>query len=240
MRMTAFACLALLLLAACAKPLNESQLDFVGLWKNNETSLLITQDGRIDYETQKGAFSKSLSTPIKFLNANTLEAGVLFLNTTFTLDGKPKKEAGMTFIIVDGEKLFKADELGRIPNAIKVPKLAIIRELVSDELSLLAAGIQKQDFTDYINHSSLVFQSQFTNEQLLEIYGPYITQNININDWMVGDFTLVNEPSIDELGKLTVEGQYPTSPNSLKFNLSFVYSHPDWKGLGGKVIINDQ
>ena len=95
----------------------------------------------------------------------------------------------MQVLIVDGEKLYKTDAQGRIPKATVVPPLDKIRALVNTELSLLSKGIIKKDFTDYLANSALLFQSQFTNEKLLENYKPFIDKQINLNDWMVGDLS---------------------------------------------------
>ena len=227
-------------LSGCAEPLSEDKSEFVGLWKSNQTSLLITQSGRIEYESQKGAAKTSVSMPIKIIDNSEIKAGFLFFTSSFNLQGNPKEENGMQVLIVDGEKLYKTDAQGRIPKATVVPPLDKIRALVNTELSLLAKGINQKNFTDYLENSALLFQSQFTNEKLLENYKPFIDQQINLNDWVVGDFSLTKEPGIDEDGILRIYGKYPTSPNSLKFKLSYIYSHPNWKGMGGDININNK
>ena len=227
-------------LSGCAEPLSEDKSEFVGLWKSNQTSLLITQSGRLEYESQKGATKTSISMPIKKIDNSEIKAGFLFFSSSFKLQGNPKEENGMQVLSVDGEDLYKTDAQGRIPKATVVPPLDKIRALVTTELSLLSKGINEKDFTDYLENSALLLQSQFTNEKLLENYKPFIVQKINIHDWMVGDFSLTKEPGIDQDGVLTIYGKYPTSPNSLKFKLSYIYSHPDWKGLGGDVNINNK
>jgi len=229
-----------LLLGGCSKPLDEDKREFAGLWKSNQTSLLITQSGRLEYESQKGAVTTSISMPIKTIDKSGIEAGFLFFSSSFELQGKPKEEDGMLVLVVDGEKLFKTDELGRIPKATKVPALNEIRPLVMNELSIFSRGINAKDFTGYIENASLLFQSQFSNENLLEAYRVLTDKYINLEDWMVGDFILTSEPTIDENGILSISGKFPTAPSSLKFTLSYVYSHPDWKGSGVSININDE
>lgn len=227
-------------LSGCAEPLSEDKSEFVGLWKSNQTSLLITQSGRLEYESQKGAAKTSVSMPIKKIDNAEIKAGFLFFSSSFKLQGNPKEEDGMQVLIVDGEKLYKTDAQGRIPKATVVPPLDKVRALVNTELSLLSKGINEKDFTDYHANSALLFQSQFTTEKLLENYKPFIDKQINLHDWMVGDFSLTKEPEIDENGILRIYGKYPTSPNSLKFKLSYIYSHPNWKGIGGNININEK
>jgi hypothetical protein len=44
------------ILLGCAEPLPEEKT----LWKSNQTPLLITQSGKLEYESQKGALSASV------------------------------------------------------------------------------------------------------------------------------------------------------------------------------------
>lgn len=227
----------IIFLSGCSEPLTEENLPYAGLWKNNQTSLLITRSGQLEYRTKKGSVSTSISMPIKKISENTIEAGFLFFSSTFELGGKPKQEEGMLVLVVDGEKLVKTDAQGRIPNATKVPTLETLRPLVETELSLVAKGIAERDFTEYLNNTALIFQSQFTNERMLETYKSFIEGNIDISEWMVGDFVLTKEPNIGSDGILVVNGKYQTSPNALKFELSYIYSHPRWKNVGTKIEI---
>lgn len=229
-----------IILSGCSEPLSEDNSEFIGLWKSNQTSLLITQSGRLEYKSQKGTMSTSVSMPIKRIDNSEIEAGFLFFSTSFKIQGKPEEQGGMQVLIVDGEILYKTDAQGQIPKVTVIPPLDKIRSLVNTELSLLSRGINKKDFTDYLSNTALLYQSQFTNEKLLENYNPFIKENINLNDWMIGDFTLTKEPEIDADGILRIYGRYPTSPASLKFKLSYIYSHPDWKGVGGNININNE
>ena len=228
----------LFILIGCSEPLTEENLAYAGLWKSNQTSLLITNSGQLEYKTKKGSVSTSISMPIKTITENTIEAGFLFFSSTFELGGKPKQEDGMLVLVVDGEKLFKTDEQGRLPNATKIPTLDVLRPLVETELSLVSKGITKQDFSEYLKNSALLFQSQFTNEKMLQTYKPFIDGKINLTKWMDGEFVLTKEPHINGDGVLTINGKYPTSPDSLKFELSYIYSHPNWKNVGTNIEIN--
>ena len=219
--------------------MSDEQQDFVGLWKNHQTSLLITESGRIEYESNKGSLKKSLSVPIQEINEKELTAGVLFFSTTFELDGRPSKEDGLITLTVDGEKLYKTNALGVISQSSPMPTLDEIRSYVNKELALLSKGINTKDFSEYIENSSMVFQSQFTNEDLVQNYKSFMDQNINISQWMIGEFSLLKEPAIDGDGVLRIYGKYPNpkSNNALQFKLSYVYSNNNWKGIGGTVNI---
>lgn len=103
-----------LLLTGCAQPLGAEASEFVGLWKSNQTSLLITQSGRLEYESNSGAVTTTISMPIKSIDSTGIEAGFLFFSSSFELQGGPEQEDGMLILVVDGEKLYKTDELGRM------------------------------------------------------------------------------------------------------------------------------
>ena len=63
MNRIALACLAaaLLLLAACADPLPKDKLSYAGEWRAPQVYLLITPDGRCEYERRRGAKSELCS-----------------------------------------------------------------------------------------------------------------------------------------------------------------------------------
>jgi hypothetical protein len=220
-----------ILLSSCAEPLSEEELKFVGLWKNNQTSLLITSSGKLEYESKKGAVTISVSMPIKKIDGNGIETGVLFFSSSFDLQGLPQKGDGMLFLVVDGEKLYKADDQGRFPKATLIPSVAEIRLLVTSDMMLFSQALNGKDFEKYLGSASLILQSQYSNEKLLDVYKPLMDKNIDLSDYMVGDLLLTEEPVINEDGALIISGTYP-SPSSLKLKMGYVYSHPNWKSIG--------
>lgn len=161
-----------------------------------------------------------------------------FFSSSIKLGGYPKKEDEMLFLQVDGEKLFKADNLGRVIQATRVPPLAQINTLVIKDLKLLAKGITNKDFTDFIQNASLLFQSNFNNEKMISSYKVFIDRNIDLNKWMTGNFVLTKEPAIDAKGILTINGEFETSSDSLKFETSYIYSYPRWKCIASEIKIN--
>lgn len=230
----------LLFLVGCAEPLPEDRKDYVGLWKSNQTSLLITEEGRLEYVSNKGTAKKSVSMPIKTINESGITAGFLIFTSKFELGGAPLPKDGLITLVVDGEELYKTDEFGRIPLASKVPSIDELRKLVNSDLLRLSRGIVENDFSEYISESSLQFQSQFNNQKMQDAYAPFIKNELVVSNWMVDEFVLTSEPVIDNDGVLEVRGRYLTSPTSLKFTLSFVYSHPHWKNVGVDILISDE
>lgn len=232
--------LIITLLVGCAEPLPDSKNEYVGLWRSNQTSLLITKSGRVEFESHKGSVKTSVSMPIKSITNSEMQAGFLFINSNFVLTGPPKVKDGLTVLNVDGEDLYKVGNDGKVIISLDVPDLDELRVLVTDDLNLLSDSIIHGDFSEYLSVASRQFQSQFTNEKLVEIYQPFITQEVKLKDWMEGDFILNSEPAIDEDGVLVVSGKYLTSPDSLKFSLSYVFSDSSWKSLGPHITINDK
>ena len=227
-----FSLTLLAFIVGCAEPLADKDMQFVGLWKSNQTSLLITKSGRLEYNSQKGPVETSISMPIKHISSAEIVGGFLFFKSTFTLSGPPVESNGVSVLVVDGETLFKAGALDGVLPVATMPSLTALRSVVDSDLRLFGAAILSNDFNLYRASASMMFQSQFTNEALQESYKTLIENNVNLNDWLVGDFELVKEPMVDADGILRVSGKYPTSPDSLKFSASYAYSHPHWKSFG--------
>lgn len=228
---------ALVTLGGCAKELSADKANYVGLWKSNETSLLITASGRLEYESNAGMVKKSISAPITKFTDEKITAGFLVFNTDFVITRPPKLENGVWSMVIDAKELFKTDEQGNIPQVKIVPKLDKIRTLVTADLNRLAKGIKTNNFSEFIEQASLAFQSQFNNERMQGVYQPFVEKNVDLTQFMVGDFALVAEPSISPQGILTIRGQYPTSPRSLKFEALYFYVHPEWKSAGAELRI---
>ncbi len=226
-----------LLITACSKELPAERKSYIGLWKNNEVSILITAGGRLESEDKSGSAKTSISAPITKFTDDKITAGILFLTTDFTINRQPKEENGIWSVVIDGKELFKTDELGRLPQAKAVPSMNKIREMVTADLRLLSKGIKSNDFSDYIGHASLEFRSQFSNAKMRQLYKPLAEKELNLERFMVGDFALTSEPSISPQGVLTLKGKYPTTPVSLKFDSSYVYVHPEWKTLGVNISV---
>jgi hypothetical protein len=229
--------LVALVVAGCASELPADKKDYVGLWKNNEVSLLITQSGRLEYENKGGSAKTSISAPIKAFTDQKITAGLLFFTTDFVINRPPREEHGIWSMVIDGRELFKTDTTGRMPQAQGVPALDKIRAMVTTDLRLLNKGIKANDFTDFIGDSSMQFQSQISNDKMRELYKQLVEKKIDLASFMVGDFVLTAEPAVSPEGVLSVKGKYLTKPVSLKFESTFVYADPDWKTLGINVSV---
>jgi hypothetical protein len=225
---------ALAMVVACSKPIPEDQKGWVGLWKNEQASLLITADGRLAWHRSSGGSEKSISAPIQDLGQRKIVAGVWFLKTTFDVGQSPKlSDDGLWTVTVDGQELVKTDKLGRDPRAITVPPLARLRALVAADLRRLDQGIRTGNYSAFLAQSAQMFQSQFTDEKLREAYRTVHEQKAELAPLMEGELTLTSEPTISQEGELTVKGRYPdVQGRVLSVDASYVYGQGGWKTVG--------
>jgi hypothetical protein len=111
MRKLILSCLFLtcLVLAACAKPIPADRKAYVGEWRSETMSLLISQDGRVMYERKNGSASTSVDGPLKEFKGDDFIVGVGPLTTTFVVSAAPQQVAGQWKMTVDGVELTRAE-----------------------------------------------------------------------------------------------------------------------------------
>jgi len=99
---------AMLAMVGCAKPVPPEKQDYVGQWDSATMSLLITADGRVEYEHKPSPNStKSLSAPIKAFNGDDFVVGVGPMETTFKVSAPPHQDGDSWKMTVDGEELVR-------------------------------------------------------------------------------------------------------------------------------------
>jgi hypothetical protein len=99
---------AALLLAACANPVPPEKSAYVGQWNAPGMSLLITQDGSVDYKRVKGGVNTSITAPLKKFEGDNFIVGVGLWTTTFVVSKPPSEAAGRWKMTVDGVELIRA------------------------------------------------------------------------------------------------------------------------------------
>ena len=102
--------LLLALLTACAKPLPADRQAYVGDWRGNGVSLLITEDGNVVYHRREGDTSVSLDLPMKRFDGDDFEVGLGPLVTRFDVGQPPKEVDGEWTMEVDGRMLRRVDD----------------------------------------------------------------------------------------------------------------------------------
>lgn len=70
-------------------------------------SLLILQDGSVDYKRLKKGATVSVTGPIKEFQGDNFVVGIAFFKTTFKVSTPPYQENGKWKMVVDGIELTK-------------------------------------------------------------------------------------------------------------------------------------
>ena len=96
---------ALLILSACGQPVPDDKAAYVGDWRGQMMSLLITQDGTIHYKRVKGSVTTSVDGPLRRFEGDNFVVGIPFISTTFEVSKPPYREAGTWKMVVDGVEL---------------------------------------------------------------------------------------------------------------------------------------
>lgn len=101
-------------LAACSTPVPADKSAYIGQWTAKDRSLLITQDGRVEYE-RRGADGKgnvSIKAPIQEFEGDNFRVGVGIFHTTFVVTRAPYPDGAVWKMVVDGVELTKGAGTG--------------------------------------------------------------------------------------------------------------------------------
>lgn len=101
--------LLVLLLNACGIPVPKDKSDYVGQWYGNSMTLNISADGSVDYERVKNGTTTSINAPIKQFEGDNFVVGIGAMTTTFEVAELPNLVGGEWQMVVDGERLTKAN-----------------------------------------------------------------------------------------------------------------------------------
>ena len=104
-------------LAGCADPIPTERKDYAGDWRSREMRLLITSDGRCEYERRRdGGGSTSINAPIQRFEGDNFVVGFGVFTTTFVVSRPPRLVGGQWKMTVDGVELtrFSAEDEVRV------------------------------------------------------------------------------------------------------------------------------
>jgi hypothetical protein len=113
-----------------------------------------------------------------------------------------------------------------------VPAADDLKAMTSSSVLLLARAINAKDFSEFYNATSKVWQSQTTPEALKEAFIKYIEQNVDLTFVEGHSPEFTEKPSLDESGRLILNGYYPTQPSRLTFTTKFIRQESEWKLVG--------
>jgi hypothetical protein len=99
----------LMLLSGCGQPLPPERADYAGLWRADNTSLLITDAGRVEYVVRRdNGFHKSIKAPLQRFDGDSFVVGVGPFKTTFVVSRPPHAESDGWKMTVDGIELTRS------------------------------------------------------------------------------------------------------------------------------------
>lgn len=97
------------LLAGCSEPLPPDRSAYAGLWRAENTSILITEAGRVEYVARRdNGLHKSIKAPLQRFEGDNFIVGVGPFKTTFVVSRPPHQEDGEWKMTVDGVALTRS------------------------------------------------------------------------------------------------------------------------------------
>jgi len=117
----------------------------------------------------------------------------------------------------------------------EIPEGDELQEMVQKTLVEFNDAIQADDFTDFFQTISKLWQRQSSPAKLKDTFQLFIDRKIDIGAvrTMEADFT--SNPRVDDnkgFKELILEGRYDTSPNPTKFELKYTPEGKNWKLTG--------
>ena len=117
----------------------------------------------------------------------------------------------------------------------EIPEGDELQEMVQITLVEFNDAIQADDFTDFFQTISKLWQRQSSPAKLKSTFQTFIDRKIDIGEvrTMGADFT--SKPRVDDskgFKELILEGEYDTSPNPTKFELKYTPEGKNWKLTG--------
>jgi TPR repeat protein len=103
------------------------------------------------------------------------------------------------------------------------------------DLGRLGDAIKSNDFSNFVSHTSLTYQSQHTNQSTQQAFKQFVDNNVDLEKYLAGDMVLTSEPSISSQGTLTLHGRYGTVAGALGFDLAYVNAERQWTLSGVKI-----
>ena len=121
-----------------------------------------------------------------------------------------------------------------------IPRDEELKLLVTNTFREFDSGIQAKSMTMFWDSFSELAKSRVTPSEVDEGFQLFID-----SEGFSGAISKVEgvepvfdqPPAIDDQGTLVLSGYYPTTPLTVRFNLGYVYEHPQWKLLGINVDI---
>jgi hypothetical protein len=96
---------AVLALAGCSEPIPPDRIAYAGEWRAANVILLVTPEGRVEYEKRGSGATVSVKAPIQRFEGDDFVVGVGPFNTRFVVSKPPHLVDGQYRMVVDGIEL---------------------------------------------------------------------------------------------------------------------------------------
>ena len=236
-------------------------LAYLGDWTAQDGSTLsIRSDGKGDYHsggTKVDGGSVEVDEAEKKISVTFFGMGPTFKIDTppegdeMKLDGVTyRRKGGFTTstttekksLSTDKEKPEKSEKItvnnsDDKANASKgeIPSEGELQEMSQKTLLDFNDAIEQEDFTDFFQTISKLWQRQSSPAKLKDTFQMFIDKKVNIGAIQTMDAEFTSAPRVDDskgFKELIVEGRYTTSPFPTKFQLKYTPQGKDWKLTG--------
>lgn len=117
----------------------------------------------------------------------------------------------------------------------EIPSGDELQEMSQKTLVDFNDAIEQEDFTDFFQTISKLWQRQSSPVKLKDTFQPFIDKKVRIGAVRTMEANFTSKPRVDDskgFKELIVEGRYDISPYPAKFQLKYTPQGKDWKLTG--------
>lgn len=117
----------------------------------------------------------------------------------------------------------------------EIPEADELQEIVQTTLVQFNDAIQDDDFTDFFQTISKLWQRQSSPAKLKESFQLFIDRKADFGEVRTMEAKFTSKPRVDDskgFKELILEGNYATSPNPTKFEFKYTPEGKNWKLTG--------
>ena len=231
-----FTIFAATLIAGCENQASipPEKSDYVGEWQHPTISLIIRQNGSVEYNRQEGTSSKSFKAQLKAFDGDNFIVGFGPMDTTFVVSKPPHQEGENWVMTVDGVQLIRAKSSqtgSNIPG--KAEQISLTKKSMHD----FAVSVNNKSMEHFRNSICKLWQNQFSTEKLNETYGAFFNLGVDLTVLDPLEPIFEGDALIDKDGLLIIKGHYPTKPSQVTFEHKYLYENAAWKLAGFSINI---
>ena len=227
---------------------------YIGDWKGSDGSTLsIRGDGKGDYKSG----GTTVDGGTVEVNDTKKELSITFfgIGPTLKIDTPPsgdemklngviyKKSGGSTTTdkktVTDTkpspEKTATKSSVKADASRGEIPEGDELQDMVKTTLLDFNDAVQNDDFTDFFQTISKIWQKQSSPAKLKETFQVFVDKQIDIGSIESKEANFTSKPRVDDskgFKELILEGRYSTSPNPTKFELKYTPEGKNWKLTG--------